>query len=159
LDARRREAEEGSVRKTRFLAAISHDIRTPANAINLMAEVLARTAAAPALAGDVPALAGQLRDNANALVELVNDLLDVAGSDDGKLEFQESEFSLQGVLAEECRHLTPLARDKGLTLACEPPAEPVWLRADRVKLARVLANLINNAIKFTAAGGVRVGAE
>src|SRR5205823_2101525 len=54
LDIRRREAEEASVRKTRFLAAVSHDIRTPANAISLLSELIRRSAANPALAAEVP---------------------------------------------------------------------------------------------------------
>ena len=156
LDLRRREAEEGSVRKTRFLAAISHDIRTPVNAINLLAELVRRTAANPALAADVPELAEKLHANAVSLIELINDLLDVARFDQGKLEFQESQFALNDVIADECRQLAPLAQEKRLNLFVEPPATPITLRTDRIKLARILGNLIGNAIKFTDTGSVRV---
>jgi two-component system capsular synthesis sensor histidine kinase RcsC len=93
-DARRREAEEASVRRTRFLAAVAHDIRTPASAINLMAELIHRTAEDRPIAGQVPKLAAELRGSAATLVELVSDVLDVArfaapasgasGSDGGK---------------------------------------------------------------------------
>ncbi len=158
LDLRRREAEEASQRKTRFLAAVSHDIRTPANAINLMAELIRRTAGSPALAGQVPDLAERLQANTTSLVDLVSDVLDLARFDSGKIDLQESEFSLGELLLEEGRHLLPLAQDKGLSLAVEPPDRPIWLRADRVKLARVLGNLVGNAIKFTPRGEVEVSA-
>jgi CheY-like chemotaxis protein/nitrogen-specific signal transduction histidine kinase len=158
LDLRRREAEEASVRKTRFLASVSHDIRTPVNALNLMAEVIRRAVDNPALAPQIPHLAQRLQANALALVELVTDVLDVARFDTGKVELQESEFLLNELLADEHRQLLPLAADKGLALELDPPDRPLWLRADRVKLARVLGNLVGNAIKFTDAGAVRVGA-
>jgi len=83
LDARRREAEEASVRKTRFLAAVSHDIRTPANAISLLAELIRRTASNPARVADVPELADELQTSAMALVNLLGDVLDVARFDSG----------------------------------------------------------------------------
>jgi signal transduction histidine kinase/CheY-like chemotaxis protein len=158
LELRRREAEEASSRKTRFLAAVSHDIRTPANAMNLMAELIRRVAGNPAMAGQIPELAQKLQANTLSLVELVSDVLDVARFDSGKIELQESEFSLGELIAAECRQLYPLAQDKGLTMVVEPMDRPIWLRTDRIKLARVLGNLVGNAIKFTDAGTVRVSA-
>ena len=158
LDARRREAEEASVRKTRFLAAVSHDIRTPANAISLLAELIRRTAANPALVGEVPDLAREMHDSAMALVNLLGDVLDVARFDSGKIEIQESDVSLGAMLAEEYRRFQPLARDKGLSLEFDPPPEPVQVRADRIKLSRIVGNLLGNAIKFTERGSVRLEA-
>ena len=90
LDTRRREAEEASVRKTRFLAAVSHDIRTPANAITLLAELIRRTASNPALAAEVPELAKELHASAMSLVELLGDVLDLARYDSGRIEMQET---------------------------------------------------------------------
>jgi signal transduction histidine kinase/ActR/RegA family two-component response regulator len=158
LDLRRREAEEASVRKTRFLASVSHDIRTPVNAINLMAEVIRRAVDNPALAPQVPHMAQRLQANSLALVELVTDVLDVARFDVGKVELQESEFALNELLAEEHRQLQPLAADKDLTLDLDLPERPLWVRTDRVKLARVLGNLVGNAVKFTESGAVRLSA-
>ncbi|HVR73207.1 MAG TPA: ATP-binding protein, partial [Planctomycetota bacterium] len=158
LETRRREAEEASVRKTRFLAAVSHDIRTPANAINLMAEVIRRNAGNPAMASQIPELAQKLQANTESMMELVSDLLDVARFDSGKIEMLDTEFSLGGLMEDECRQLLPLAQDKGLRLLVEPMEHPILLRADRVKLGRVIGNLIGNAIKFTEAGEIKVGA-
>src|SRR5579884_3677717 len=100
LEIRRREAEEASVRKTRFLAAVSHDIRTPANAISLLAELIRRTSANPAMLGEIPDLAQELHASAMALVNLLSDVLDVARFDSGKIELQESEFALAELLDE-----------------------------------------------------------
>ena len=158
LELRRREAEEAAVRKTRFLASVSHDIRTPANAINLMAEVIKRTASTPEFASQIPALAGKLQTNALSLVELVSDVLDLARYDTGKIELQESEFALAEVLSTEVLQLLPLAQEKSLALVVEPLDQPIWLRTDVVKLGRVLGNLIGNAIKFTDSGTVTIAA-
>ncbi|HXE52672.1 MAG TPA: ATP-binding protein [Tepidisphaeraceae bacterium] len=159
LDLRRREAEEASVRKTRFLAAVSHDIRTPANAISLLAELIRRTSVNPALAADVPDLAQELHSSAISLVNLLSDVLDIARFDSDKVDLQESEFSLSDLLNDEQRQLFPLARQKGLSLQINVPSDPLVLRTDRIKLARILGNLVGNAIKFTEQGGVTIDAH
>ena len=123
-----------------------------------MAEVIKRTASTPEFASQIPALAGKLQTNALSLVELVSDVLDLARYDTGKIELQESEFALAEVLNAEVVQLLPLAQEKGLTLAVEPLAQPIWLRTDAVKLGRVLGNLIGNAIKFTEKGTITVTA-
>ncbi len=156
LDSRRREAEEASVRKTRFLAAVSHDIRTPANAISLLAELIRRTAANPALITEVPELARELHGSSMSLVNLLSDVLDVARFDSGTVGIQESEFPVGELLAEEYRRMLPLAREKGLTMEVQAPEGPLWLRSDRIKLSRVIGNLVGNAIKFTEKGSVRI---
>jgi signal transduction histidine kinase len=159
LDARRCEAEESSVRKSRFLAAVSHDIRTPANAISLLAELMQRTAANPTLVGQIPEVASDLKRSALTLVDLVSDVLDLTRFDSGKIELHESEFELADLMNEECRQYHEVARDKGLLFDCHLPDPSLVVRADRVKLSRILGNLIGNAIKFTETGGVRVSAE
>jgi signal transduction histidine kinase len=159
LDVRRREAEEGSVRKTRFLAAVSHDIRTPANAISLLAELIRRTASNPSLSADVPDLAQELQASALSLVNLLSDVLDIARFDSDKIDLQEAEFPLAALLQDEQKQLLPLARQKDLSIHVEPLGEAIVLRTDRIKLARVLGNLIGNAIKFTDKGEVRVSAS
>ena len=159
LELRRREAEEASVRKTRFLASVSHDIRTPVNAINLMAELIKRTADDAVTARQIPAIAQKLQANALCLVELVSDVLDIARFDSGKVELQESEFLLNDLIADECRQAAPLDEDKNLEIVVRLPDRPIWLRTDRVKLGRVIGNLVGNAIKFTDRGRVEVTAE
>jgi signal transduction histidine kinase/CheY-like chemotaxis protein len=158
IDVRRREAEESSARKTRFLAAVSHDIRTPANAMRLRAELIKRTAADPALASRVPQLAHELQASAVSLVELVTEVLELTRFDSDRIDVVETAFSVGPMLMEECRTLAPQARARGVDLACEEPSTALWLRTDRVKLGRILGNLIENGLKFTEQGSVRVRA-
>ena len=163
LDRRRREAEDAAVRKTRFLAAVSHDIRTPANAINLVAELLLTVSNDKASRADgdgqreeIPELARELRDAALALVQLVSDVLDVTRYDYGKVELQISDFPLAKLLEDQLRQHRSTAANKGLALMIEPTPR-LTLRSDAIKLGRVLSNLLGNAVKFTDSGSVSLG--
>jgi signal transduction histidine kinase len=156
LEAKRRQAEEASSRKTQMLASVSHDIRTPLTAINLIADVIRRTADNPALAVQIPGLAQEVQTSVASLAELVTDVLDIAQMDSGSVQLHLAEFSIDELVTEECRRLRPLAEAKALHLAHEA-ATGLRLRADRVKLARVLRNLVTNAIQYTAAGSITVG--
>lgn len=158
LDLQRAAAEEASDRKTRLLMSVSHDIRSPLTTINLMAELIKSTTSDPDELGKLPGLAQNLQSNALTLADLVTDVLDIAYFDSGRIELRESDFCLNDVIVEECRSLEPLAAAKGLSLVPELSEPAIWLRADRIKLARVLRNLINNAIQFTVRGGVTVDA-
>jgi signal transduction histidine kinase len=99
-----------------------------------------------------------MHESAMALVNLLGDVLDVARFDSGKIEVQESDVSVGELLAEEYRRMQPLAREKGLAIDLAPPVEPVKVRADRIKLSRIVGNLLGNAIKFTERGSVRLEA-
>jgi signal transduction histidine kinase len=159
LERRRREAEEASARKTRFMASVSHDIRTPVNAISLMAEVMCRTADNPAFAAELPDIARRLKSNALSLVDLLSEVLDIACFDSGQIELKSTRVSLNQLLDEQCRALLPLAQAKGLTLRLHSAPEPIWVHIDRVKLSRVVVNLLTNAIKYTEQGGVTATIE
>jgi signal transduction histidine kinase len=158
LDRLRRAAEEASGRKTQLLASVSHDIRTPLTTIDLIADLVLHSAGDPALAAKVPELVQRLRRNTSSLADLVSALVDISSLDAGRIGVRSTEFSLNELLVEECERLMPLAQAKGLRLATKAPDTPVQLLTDRVKLTRVLSNLVGNAIKFTAHGGVSVTA-
>jgi signal transduction histidine kinase len=111
------------------------------------------------LSGEVPQLAKELKSSSLLLVNLVSDVLDVTRLDSGKVELTETEFSFSQLLEEECAQLMPLARQKDLEFNCETVAAPMYIHADRVKLGRVLGNLIGNAIKFTERGKITVRGE
>jgi signal transduction histidine kinase len=140
------------------LAQVSHDIRNPVNAISLLAELLYRTASEPAMAAEVPSIAADVRRNALSLVELVTDVLDLTRFDSGRIDLEESEFSLNELINDECRTYQTVASEKGLEFRCDSSPSPLFVRADRVKISRVLGNLLSNALKFTDKGYVRIAA-
>ena len=158
LDQQRMEAEEASERKTRLLMSVSHDLRTPLTTINLMADLVKASAVNPDLLAKVPVLSDTLHANALVLSDMVTDVLDVSHFDSGRIALHEGEFALDDLLREECAMMEPLASAAGLTLKKEPVHPPVWLHADRIKLGRVVRNLVKNAIQFTRTGGVTVAA-
>lgn len=156
IEQKRRAAEEASVQKTRFLAAISHDVRTPANAISLLAELIGKCAQDPERAHQVPALAASLWHNSRAMIDLVSDVLDLSRFDSGRLDLDVSEFSLPEVIRSEVEQVRPLTQGRSLVLRHVMPELDVRLCSDRTKLARVIGNFLSNAVKFTEAGEIRV---
>jgi two-component system sensor histidine kinase/response regulator len=158
FDRRRRNAEEEAQRKSRFLAVVSHDIRSPANAISLLAELILRTAKDPKDIGEIPELARELQRSSLSLVHLVSDVLDLSRLDAGGIQIHETEFEASQWIGDECRQLQPLAEQKKLQFDFSAPPS-MRLRADRIKMSRVLNNLVGNAIKFTESGQVHVTAE
>jgi signal transduction histidine kinase len=156
LDRRGREAEGASRRKTRLLASVSHDLRTPITTINLIANLIHRAAETPELAAQLAVLSEDLQRSAVSLSDLVANAFDMSQLDSGRSLLHESEFALDVLVAGECRALEPAAAAKSLYL--KHSVEPLRIRADPVKLARVVRNLVNNAIKFTDTGGVAVEA-
>lgn len=150
--ARRKSATEA---EQTFLRLMSHEMRTPLNGVIGMLGLLTRTR----LDGAQRAYAEAARSSAEHLLGLVNDLLDYARLDAGKLEFDlgpvDPEILVRGV----AELLSPRAHDKGLEIAwvVEPDCPPVI--ADEGRLRQVLFNLAGNAVKFTDAGGVMIRIE
>jgi signal transduction histidine kinase len=158
LDRLRLLAEEASARKTQLLASVSHDIRTPLTAIDLIGDLVLHSADNAELAAQLPDLAQRLRRNTLSLRELVGALVDISALDSGRIAVRNGDFSLNALIEEEQQHFVPLAKAKGLRLVLEPPHPPLWLHADRGKLRRVLSNLLGNAVKFTEAGCITLSA-
>jgi signal transduction histidine kinase/ActR/RegA family two-component response regulator len=156
LETRRRDAEDAALQKSQFLAAVSHDVRTPANAISLLAELVERATSDPQQAHRVPELARSLWANARSLVDLVSDVLDLTRLDSAPSDLHVTEFPLHELIDAEVFQAETAADGKGLTIAKVMPATPVKLVTDRTKLKRVVANLLSNAVKFTERGSVRV---
>lgn len=154
LERRRRELEGISNRKSQMLAAVSHDVRSPVQAITLMAEVIRRTSEKPDQLARIPALAQRLQANAISLVDFLSEVIDIASFDTGRITINNSEFNLGELVQLQCERLLPMAENKALRLVAEPC--DLRLRTDRVKLGRVVGNLVGNAIKFTNTGAVTV---
>lgn len=155
LEARAAEDREASERKTRLLASVSHDIHTPLTAINLIADMIHSLAGKPG--ADITDLARNLQASAHALTNLVADVLDASTLNSGRVQLHETDFPLDELMVEQHLQLLATAEAKGLRFDLDETSPPLWLRADRVKLARSVRNLISNAIKFTATGTIELG--
>jgi len=149
------ELEQASLAKDRFLASMSHELRTPLNAIIGFTGTLLMRLPGP-LTDDQAHQLRTVQSSAKHLLSLINDLLDVAKIQSGKVELHLEPVTCQTILREIVAFLKPLAEAKGLSLALELPSEDIVLVTDRRALRQVLINLAHNAIKFTEHGGVRL---
>jgi two-component system sensor histidine kinase/response regulator len=149
----RDQAQEAARVKAEFLASMSHEIRTPIHAIIGNTELLRDTR----LDDEQREYAGTVQASAEALLGLVNDILDVSRIEAGRLELETIDFYLPAVV-EGAAELNALeAHRKGLELATRFPARlPTLVRGDPVRLRQVMVNLINNAVKFTHGGEVEI---
>jgi signal transduction histidine kinase/CheY-like chemotaxis protein len=145
------EARQASQAKSAFLANMSHEIRTPLNGVVGMADLLIL---ADTLQSEQQAQALTLRKSALDLLHLLNDLLDMAKIEAGKLTLELAPFALDDCLHSVANLMSGLAAEKGLTLVVDAgPTHPALL-GDSHRLRQVLTNLISNAIKFSTHGAV-----
>jgi CheY-like chemotaxis protein len=138
-----------------FLRLMSHEMRTPLNGVIGMLGLLSRTK----LDGAQRAYAEAARSSAEHLLGLVNDLLDYARLEAGKLEFDAAPVDLESLVRGVAELLSPRAHDRGLEIAWSVAADAADVLADEGRLRQVLFNLAGNAVKFTAEGGVRIAVE
>ncbi len=154
LQQAKADAERANQAKSRLLAYVSHDLRTPANAIlGLVDLALARTT--DATGRDFLQTA---KDSADVLLTLLNDLVDSGRIEAGNLELEAVPFSLHRVLDRAARVLSVRASQKGVVFSCDVAADvPDWLVGDQIRLRQILLNLVENGIKFTKDGTVTLG--
>jgi two-component system sensor histidine kinase/response regulator len=149
------ELAEASRMKSAFIANMSHELRTPLNAIIGFTGTLLMKLPGP-LTGDQDRQLNTIRTSARHLLSLINDMLDVARIEAGKLTLANAPVQCQLLLRETVESLRPLAAQKGLALMLELPDSPIVIVSDRRAVTQILINLVNNAIKFTEQGSVRV---
>ena len=149
-------AEAANEAKSQFLANMSHELRTPMNAILGMIDVALPKATDPTVQDCLQTAKG----SADLLLTLLNDLLDSAKIESGKLELESAPFSLRRMLDQITRVLAVRASEKGLCFYCRMPDEtPDAVVGDRMRLQQVLLNLAGNAIKFTERGEVEISSS
>jgi PAS domain S-box-containing protein len=146
----RQSAESANRAKSAFLANMSHEIRTPMNAIVGLTYLLQHS-------GVTPEQATRLNKIASAsqhLLSIVNDVLDLSKIEAGRLELEQTDFPLMGILDHARSLVADQAQSKGLTFELDPGDVPPWLYGDPTRLRQALLNFVGNAVKFTEHGKI-----
>lgn len=152
----RERAESATLAKSRFLANMSHDIRTPMNAILGMADLLWESP----LTADQKKFVSVFRNAGENLLELINEILDLSKVEAGQVELETIEFDLSDLMEKTCEAIALKVHEKKIELICHvDPKIPSRLIGDPTRLRQVLSNLIGNAVKFTRKGEIAVAVE
>jgi signal transduction histidine kinase/DNA-binding response OmpR family regulator len=153
LEDARIAAEAAAKAKSEFLAAMSHEVRTPINGVLGMTELLQHTELSPRQRR----FADAARSSGESLLSIINDILDFSKIEAGKLELEEIPFDLRSLMDDLVHLLAEGAHSRGLELICSIPAgQHTAFHGDAGRLRQVLTNLLGNAIKFTESGEVVV---
>ena len=146
-------ADSANQAKSNFLANMSHEIRTPMNAIISVAQLLEQTE----LDDEQRELVEILKSNDKKLLTLIDDILDLSKIEAKELKLNPQKFALELLTLNILHNFAPQAKEKGIELTYElSPTLPQWLIGDDFRLQQVLSNLINNALKFTAQGKIKI---
>jgi signal transduction histidine kinase len=136
--------------KSEFLANMSHELRTPLNSIIGFSEILET---AKGLEDKQVRFASNIRNSGRLLLDLINDILDLAKLEAGKMEVNPSEIKLNQLISELCEMVRNLAETKNIQLTVDVHSDFPLVFQDKIKLQQILTNLLSNAIKFTPEGG------
>lgn len=152
LQAAKDAADTASRAKSRFLASVSHELRTPLNGILGYTQILRRDVALGEKQRDGVRV---IHESADHLLALINDLLDLSKIEAGRLDLHATDFDLSAFALAAARVFAPRAREKNLHLETElTPELPRFVQGDEQRLRQIIFNLLANAVKFTAHGGV-----
>ena len=156
LKAARKAAEAASQAKSEFLAAMSHEIRTPLNGILGMAQALS----ARDISTEERDMVSTILESSKSLMTILNDILDLSKIEAGKLELSPVDVDIRHKLTRLQKFYQPIAEEKGLYFKLVvDPTVPSRLKFDPVRMRQGVSNLISNALKFTASGGVIVAVK
>lgn len=146
-------AQAQSRAKSDFLAVMSHEIRTPLNGVMGMAELLKATG----LNTEQSRIVGTMEASGNALIDVINDVLDYSKIEAGKMSLETTVFDVDQLLDEGLALLKPRIYKQQLSLLCSVARDvPTELKGDVARLRQVIVNLLSNAVKFTSRGGIEL---
>jgi len=141
--------------KSEFIATMSHELRTPLNSIIGFTGIILKGIAGPINEEQKKQLS-MVYDSAKHLLSLINDILDLSRIESGKMEKSMELIKIEEVISEVAHILSPIISLKGLTLTTEKSDEVVEIYCDRKKVFQILLNLVNNAVKFTDEGEIKI---
>lgn len=149
----RREAERASIAKSEFLANMSHEIRTPMNAIVGLSDIIMEESRGR----KVYNYACDIRSASQNLLTIINDILDLSKVEAGKMELVTADYYIKSLVGEVMNMMDVAASQRGLLLKCEYDTSiPCAYHGDEGRIKQILINLLNNAVKFTAEGYVKL---
>ena len=144
--------------KSEFLATMSHELRTPLNSIIGFTGIILQ-----GITGEINEeqrkQLSMVYNSAKHLLGLINDILDLSRIESGKIEVSVQRFKVEDVVSEVARSLAPMISQKGLRLITEIPDKTLQIYSDRTRVFQILLNLVNNAVKFTERGEVRIACK
>ncbi len=151
LEKERKRADAANIAKSRMLAQISHEIRTPINAVLGMNEMILRESESH----EIRKYAGDIDSAGKTLLNLINEILDFSKIESGKMEIVEAEYNVLEMIVDVRNVLMPKAEGKGLKFNVElEEGLPYELYGDEMRVKQIIMNLVNNAVKYTVEGSV-----
>ncbi|WP_284198636.1 PAS domain S-box protein, partial [Azospirillum oryzae] len=153
LQDARHAAESASRSKTEFLASLSHELRTPMNAVIGFADLIARESEGPVGTAHYRDFAVNIRDSGQHLLELINEILDHVRAESGQLTLDDDPVDLDAAATFAIRLLTPRAARAGIALSASVEPAARHMRGDERRIRQILLNLLSNAVKYTPSGG------